>query len=63
MTYKIAKIVGYEGKIEWDTTKPDGQKRKSLDISNMRDYVKSEFTPIDIGLEKTIKWYMENYND
>ena len=63
LTYKIAKIVGYEGEIKWDTTKPDGQKRKSLDISNMREYVKSEFTPIDTGLAQTIKWYMEKYND
>lgn len=63
LTYKIAKIVGYEGEINWDTTKPDGQKRKSLDISNMREYVKSKFTPIDVGLKKTIDWYMENYND
>lgn len=61
LTMKIAKIVGYTGEIHWDINKPDGQKRKSLDISNMRDYVKSEFTPIDIGLENTIKWYTENY--
>lgn len=61
LTYKIAKIVGYEGEIKWDITKPDGQKRKSLDITNMRDYVKSEFTPIDTGLENTIKWYMEKF--
>jgi len=63
LTYKIAEIVGYTGEIKWDTTKPDGQKRKSLDISNMREYVKSEFTPIEIGIRKTIEWYMENYND
>lgn len=63
LTYQIAKIVGYEGEIRWDTTKPDGQKRKSLDISNMREFIKSEFTPINVGLENTIQWYMDEYND
>lgn len=63
LTYKIAGIIGYEGEIRWDTTKPDGQKRKSLDISNMREFITNEFTPIEVGLQNTIDWYQERYND
>lgn len=55
---KIKSIVGYHGKLVWDTTKPDGQPRRMLDVSR----AKAEFgfkasTDFDIGLEKTINWY------
>ena len=61
LAYKVKDIVGFEGKIVWDTTKPDGQPRRCLDISR----AKKEFgfkadTSFDEGLGKTIKWYKEN---
>ena len=54
----IKKIVGYKGKIVWDTTKPDGQPRRKLDVSR----AKKEFrfkskTNFEEGLRKTIEWY------
>lgn len=35
LTELVAKVIGYEGKIKWDTTKPDGTPRKLLDVSKL----------------------------
>ena len=58
---KIKDIIEFKGKLIWDTTKPDGQPRRCLDISR----AKKEFgfkakTSFDIGLRKTIDWYIKN---
>ncbi len=60
---KIKDIVGFEGRINWDTTKPDGQPRRILDVSR----AKKEFgfeasTDFDEGLIKTIEWYVESFS-
>ena len=55
---KIAALTGFEGEIVWDTGKPDGQPRRSLDTS--RAFQKIGFrakTDFDEGLKKTIDWY------
>lgn len=57
LTYKIASIVGYKGEIRWDISKPDGQKRKSLNTDKMSNMLNMNFTPIDTALLKTIEWY------
>jgi len=61
LTEKIIKFVGFEGEIEWDTSKPNGQPRRCLDVSK----AKKEFgfeakVDFDEGLKKTIEWYEEN---
>jgi len=58
---KIKELTGFNGKIIWDTTKPDGQPRRCLDVSK----AKKEFgftakTDFEKGLKKTIEWYLEN---
>jgi GDP-L-fucose synthase len=54
----IAELTGYTGKITWDTSKPDGQPRRCLDVSKAeREFnfrVKTDFRE---GLKKTIQWY------
>jgi len=57
----IKEKVGYEGEVEWDTTRPDGQPRRKLDVSKAREEFgfQSE-TPFKEGLRKTIEWYREN---
>ena len=57
----IAELTGFEGKIKWDTSKPDGQPRRCLDTSR----AKKEFgfeakTDFREGLKKTIEWYKAN---
>jgi GDP-L-fucose synthase len=54
----IAKHVGYQGKLTWDTTKPNGQPRRSLDTSRARDsFGWQAATSFDDGLERTIRWW------
>lgn len=57
----IARLSNYQGAINWDKTKPDGQPRRKLDISR----AKKEFAFISQislkqGLAKTLKWYEQN---
>jgi GDP-L-fucose synthase len=54
----IARLAGFRGRVVWDSTKPDGQPRRSLDVSRAA----AEFgfrarTPFPEGLERTIRWY------
>ena len=57
---KIAKIVGFNGKILHDETKPDGTPRKLLDVSRMKSLGWKYKTELKEGIEKTYKWFKEN---
>jgi len=58
---KISDIIGYEGDIIWDTTKPDGQPKRMLDVSRAEELLGFKAsTSFDDGLRKTIEWYMYN---
>ena len=50
----IAEKVGYKGAIIWDKTKPDGTKRKLLNIDNITNLGWLANTKLNLGLEKTI---------
>ena len=55
---KISSLVGYQGKIVWDSAKPDGQPRRMLDVTRARDeFGFSASTDFDRGLQETIEWY------
>jgi len=55
---KVAAACGYTGRIAWDTTKPDGQPRRSLDISRARDLLGWEPRQnFDAGLAATVAWW------
>ena len=61
LVQKIALIVGYEGEIRYDTTKPNGQPRRCLNTTRAKESFGFEArTSLDEGLEKTYKWYVEN---
>lgn len=56
----IADVVGFEGDVEWDTSKPDGQPRRCLDTSRAeKRFGWMSSTPFREGLERTVKWYEE----
>jgi GDP-L-fucose synthase len=60
----ICRFMNFKGEIRWDTTKPDGQPRRRLDVNR----AKKEFgflakTDFETGLKKTIKWYLSNLNN
>ena len=54
----IAKVVGFEGEILWDTDKPNGNPRKLLDSSKANALGWSPLTTFEEGLEKTYEWYL-----
>ncbi len=56
----IKKIVGYEGNIAWDTSKPDGTPRKLLDVSKIKLLGWSPSISLADGIAKTYAWYKEN---
>jgi GDP-L-fucose synthase len=56
----IARIVGYKGRIQFDTSKPDGMPRRILDSSRIHSMGFSSKTPLREGLEKAYKWYFDN---
>jgi GDP-L-fucose synthase len=58
---KIAALTGFDGEIRWDSSKPDGQPRRCLDVSRAKEYFGFEAkTSFEEGLKETIKWYKEN---
>ena len=56
----IQQVVGHEGKITWDKTKPDGTPRKLMDVSKMKQEGWSYTTELTEGIEKTYQWFLEN---
>jgi GDP-L-fucose synthase len=56
----VADVVGFDGRIVWDTSMPNGQPRRSLDASRAKRLFGFEArTPLREGLEKTVAWYRE----
>jgi GDP-L-fucose synthase len=56
----IVELSGFKGRIVWDTTKPDGQPRRSLDTSRAKEEFGFEArVPFEEGLRRTIEWYRE----
>lgn len=56
----IAELAEFKGRIEWDTSKPDGQPRRCLDVSRAKEEFGFEAkTDFRKGLKKTIEWYKE----
>jgi GDP-L-fucose synthase len=56
----VADVTGFSGRIEWDTSKPNGQPRRSVDASRARELFGFEArTPLRDGLERTVAWYRE----
>ncbi len=56
---KISKIVGYNGKIFWDKSKPDGVKRKLLDISKLKKLGFKHEISLEEGIKQTIKEFKD----
>jgi GDP-L-fucose synthase len=57
----VAALAGFEGEIEWDTSKPNGQPRRQLDVTRARERFGFEAqTSLRDGLAATIAWYREH---
>ena len=54
----IAEMTSFSGRFTWDTTKPNGQPRRCLDVSRAeREFGFRAATPFEVGLRRTIEWY------
>jgi GDP-L-fucose synthase len=59
LTKMIAELTGYDGEIEWDPSKPDGQPRRAVDGTRAKDLLGWEpRTTLVQGLKETIDWYV-----
>jgi GDP-L-fucose synthase len=57
----VADVVGFSGKIVWDTNMPNGQPRRSIDATRAHELFGFEArTPLREGLERTVAWYREH---
>ena len=56
----VAGIIGYTGKITWDTSKPNGTPRRALDTSKMDALGWKPKTSLEDGLKITIDWFLKN---
>jgi len=58
---KIREMTNFKGKVIWDSTKPDGQPRRCLDVSRAKECFSFEAgMPFDQGLKHTIQWWQDN---
>jgi GDP-L-fucose synthase len=58
LTNLVAKLSGFEGRIVWDPSKPDGQPRRCLDVSRAQQEIGfTAGTSLEDGLWRTIEWY------
>ena len=62
LTGLIADVVGYTGKIVWDTSKPNGTPRKVLNVDKIKSLGWEPTLDLKEGLQKTFEWYKENHD-
>jgi GDP-L-fucose synthase len=59
----IQKVVGHEGELIWDSSKPDGTPRKLMDISKMHSLGWKHNVVLEEGIKKTYSWFLENIEE
>ena len=57
---KVKKGVGFDGKIRWDESKPDGTPRKLLDVTKIRGMGWKPKVMIEDGIAATYDWFLKN---
>ena len=60
LAHKVAAVTGYTGKIEWDTSRPNGTPKRPLDYSTISDKGWKPKYTLDEGLAETYKWFIEH---
>ena len=61
LTEMIIRLTGFEGKLVWDTEKPNGQPRRGLDVTRAKEYFGWQAqVPFEEGIRRTIEWFKEN---
>lgn len=58
----LVEVAGFDGSLEWDTDKPDGQMHKVFDVTRMKEILDFRCeTTLEEGLRKTYEWFSNNY--
>lgn len=60
LAYLIKDLVGYEGELVFDDTKPDGMPKKLLDVSKLHNAGWHHNISFEVGLKRTYEWYLAN---
>ena len=60
LSTKIAKSVGFDGEVNWDTNREDGTPQKVLDIKKISDLGWKPSISLDEGIDLTVEWYLKN---
>ncbi|MBO1750298.1 GDP-L-fucose synthase [Actinotalea sp. BY-33] len=60
LSQMVADVVGYEGGVEWDTSRPDGTPRKVLDVTRLSTLGWRPRIPLEAGLRSTYAWYRDH---
>lgn len=60
LAQKVKEVVGYEGEIQFDTSKPDGTPRKLVDVTKLNSLGWKANTSLENGLEKAYHWFLDN---
>ncbi|SIS75227.1 GDP-L-fucose synthase [Thalassolituus maritimus] len=63
MAHTMAEVVGYKGKITFDTTKPDGAPRKLMNVDTLRKLGWTYNIELKEGLASTYEWFLEHQDD
>jgi GDP-L-fucose synthase len=58
----VGKVVGYQGNLVFDTSKPDGTPRKLLDVKRLHDRGWKHTTSLESGIQKTYEWFLKSEN-
>jgi GDP-L-fucose synthase len=56
----VSKVIGYTGKITWDTNMPNGTPRRKLDVSKLTNLGWSPSIDLEFGIDDTYGWFLEN---
>ena len=59
---KIKSVIGYEGQLQFDNSKPDGMPEKVLDSGRLFELGKSTVVPFNTAIKKTYEWLIANNN-
>ena len=63
MVELVVEATGFTGPVQYDTTKSDGQFKKTASNTKLRTYLPNyKFTPIEVAVKKTVDWLSENYD-
>lgn len=62
VAHAVAKALDFKGEIVFDTSKADGQFKKTANNAKLRTYLPGfKFTPFEEAMDITVKWFLENY--